>query len=523
MSSNDRRIRNLKLRQRSIYSSFALIKAFVENYDANTDATEVPVRLESLVVLWNDYNKVQSELESLDETTIEELLKQRTEMELSYHKVKGFLLSVNNPPPTSLANSRGAHVHASTLQVRLPDVKLPVFNGNLEHWLNFHDLYLSLVHSSQELSSIQKFYYLRSSLSGDALKLIQPIPISATNYTVAWNLLVEHFQNTTRLKSSYVDALFEFPTVKRESANELHSLVERFEANVRILQQLGEQTEAWDILLIRMLSSRLDSTTRRDWEEYSSTLQNVTFKQLTAFIQRRVNVLHSINHKVQEFTMSSSAKKPIVARPIASHGASQYNPRKCILCSEHHPLYMCSTFSKMSIEDKEKEIRRHQLCRNCLRRGHLSRECPSNNTCRRCKARHHTQLCDKESSNSSTLRACEVPPTRTTTSQASNEQPSTSASATYSQPASYSSTGRKHVRVILATAIVHVIDDNGTSHVARAFLASGSECCFASESFPQRLKVQRKKVSIVHPDRWYRPIDNASQAQILVYHTVSNQ
>ncbi|XP_062538320.1 uncharacterized protein LOC134206604 [Armigeres subalbatus] len=245
-----------------------------------------------------------------------------------------------------------------------------------------------------------------------------------------------------------------------------------------------------------MLSSRLDSTTRRDWEEYSSTLQNVTFKQLTAFIQRRVNVLQSINHKVQEFTMSSSAKKPIAARPIASHGASQYNPRKCILCSEHHPLYMCSTFSKMSIEDKEKEIRRHQLCRNCLRRGHLSRECPSNNTCRRCKARHHTQLCDKESSNS-TLRACEVPPTRTTTSQASNEQPSTSASATYSQPASYSSTGRKHVRVILATALVHVIDDNGTSHVARALLDSGSECCFASESFSQRLKVQRKKVSIL--------------------------
>lgn len=375
MSSTERRVRHLKLRLRSISASFFLIKNFVDHYEEEKDAPEVAVRLESLVDLWNDYLKVQTELESLDEASIEDQLKQRSDMESQYYRVKGFLLNKSPiAPPPSPALPPSAQPHAPSTHVRLPDVKLPVFNGSLEHWLNFHDLYISLVHSSQDLSSIQKFYYLRSSLSGEALKLIQTIPITATNYPVAWNLLVEHFQNTGRLKASYVDALFEFPTLKRESSVELHSLVEKFEANVRILQQLGEETNTWDILLVRMLSSRLDPTTRRDWEEHSSTLRAVTFKELTTFIQRRVNVIQSISHKAPDTSGPTSVKKLSNPRPFASHGASPVNGRKCILCPEQHPLYMCPTFSKMHVEDKEKEIRRHQLCRNCLRKGHMSRD-----------------------------------------------------------------------------------------------------------------------------------------------------
>ena len=230
--------------------------------------------------------------------------------------------------------------------MRLPDVKLPVFTGSMDSWLNFHDLFLSLVHSSADLSNIQKFYYLRSSLAGDALKLIQTITISANNYAVAWNLLETHYQNPARLKQTYVDALFEFSFLKRESAADLHSLVEKFEANVKVLRQLGEQTDCWDILLIRMLSSRLDFTTRRDWEEYASTQNNISFKTLTTFLQRRVTVLQTLQSRAIETPVLSSVKKPQSNRPVASHGAGQFNQRKCILYSSNHPLYLCSTFTR---------------------------------------------------------------------------------------------------------------------------------------------------------------------------------
>ncbi|XP_058827221.1 uncharacterized protein LOC131687185 [Topomyia yanbarensis] len=317
--STDRRIKGLKLRQRSLMTSFNAIANFVDDFDEERDAIEVPVRLESIIKLWADLNTVQSELESQDGVNLDEQLKMRTEFESAYYRTKGFLLAKNkNFVPSVSSSPSTSRGPSSSSQVRLPDVKLPVFSGNLDSWLNFHDLFVSLVHSSVELSNIQKFYYLRSSLLGEALKLIQTIPLSANNYMVAWNLLIEHFQNPARLKQSYVDALFEFPSLKRESALELHSLVEKFEANVKVLQQLGEKVQYWDILLLRMLSIRLDPTTRRDWEEFSTTKDAICFKDLTSFIQRRVTVLQNIQSSTVDVPISGQVKKPS-QRPVASN------------------------------------------------------------------------------------------------------------------------------------------------------------------------------------------------------------
>lgn len=375
--------------------------------------------------------------------------------------------------------------------MRLPDVKLPVFSGNLDNWMNFHDLFVSLVHSSHELSNIQKFYYLRSSLSGDALKLIQTIAITANNYLVAWSLLEDHYQNPARLKKSYVDSLFEFPSLKRESATELRSLVERFEANVKVLKQLGEKTEFWDVILIRMLSIRLDPTTRRDWEEFSSTQAAISFQDLTAFIQRRVTVLETIG-KSTECSTINNPKKPM-QRAIASHGAFQSGSRKCAICTEHHPLYQCTTFSKLAAEDKEKEIRQHQLCRNCLRKGHQARDCSSTSSCRHCRGRHHSLLCNGNSSSNSLKSSDNTQPKQQPT-KSSNEQPSVSLSATLENAPCFAATRYQRKTVLLATANIKLIDDNGTEHLARALLDSGSECCFMTQSFSQLVKGQRQKL-----------------------------
>lgn len=311
---------------------------------------------------------------------------------------------------------------------------------------------------------------------------------------MAWNLLVDHYQNPTILKQSYVDSLFEFPSLKRESASELHSLVEKFEANVRVLKQLGEKTEFWGILLIKMLSSRLDPTTRRDWEEYATSKDNVSFNDLTTFIQRRVNVLQTINKSTE--VLSQGAPKKSVSRSVASHGASQPNYRKCLVCSDHHPLYQCVVFSKMTLEDKEKDVRRHQLCRNCLRKGHQARECPSSSTCRKCRSRHHTQLCPGEthpaSANSRTVESAPPKPT----SAPIVEDPTRNSASAISEPVSCASSGQKRKSVLLATAVVTLIDDNGTEHFARALLDSGSECCFMVESLAQQIKAKRTKIQV---------------------------
>lgn len=153
---------------------------------------------------------------------------------------------------------------------------------------------------------------------------------------------------------------------------------------------------------------------------------------------------------------------------------------------------MCSSFSNMNVEEKEKEVRRHQLCRNCLRKGHFAKDCSSSSTCRKCRNRHHTQLCASEGSNSSKPKASE-----SNFPSHSAEQSSTpTVSATAIEPTSYTSAGKGSKNVLLATAVVVLIDDNGVKHAARALLGSGSERCFITEALSQSLVVRRKRISL---------------------------
>lgn len=132
--STDRKIKSLKVRQRSIITSLNLIRIFVDGYDEEHQADEVPVRLEHLTKLWSDYNEVQSELEMVDEAALETLLDERSKLETAYYRIKGFLLAHNKHAlneSLSPINQAPPQAFPSASQVRLPDVKLPVFDGKL--------------------------------------------------------------------------------------------------------------------------------------------------------------------------------------------------------------------------------------------------------------------------------------------------------------------------------------------------------------------------------------------------------
>ncbi|XP_065088783.1 uncharacterized protein LOC135710198 [Ochlerotatus camptorhynchus] len=89
--------------------------------------------------------------------------------------------------------------------------------------------------------------------------------------------------------------------------------------------------------------------------------------------------------------------------------------------------------------------------------------------------------------------AFEIP---ATTSYAKFGKPKAFVSASVTGPSSHASTGQARKGVLLATAVVKLVDDNGTEHVARALLGSGSECCFITESLLQVIKSQRTKISV---------------------------
>ncbi|XP_055605638.1 uncharacterized protein LOC129753814 [Uranotaenia lowii] len=383
--------------------------------------------------------------------------------------------------------------------VRLPQIKLKSFDGNIDEWLSFRDLFTSLIHWKTELPEIEKFHYLKGCLEGEAKALIDPLKITKANYQIAWDTLVKRYHNNKVLKKRQVQALFKLPTLGKESLVELRSLLEGFERIVQTLDQVVQVADYKDLLLIDLLSSRLDPGSRRAWEEASSANEQDTLKDLVEFVQRRIRILEALPIKSVEAKLdSSSGARKVPGQFRLGHNAIQSGGTRCPVCSASHWLHNCSTFQGMPVSQRETTIRNNDLCRNCLARGHQARDCTSKYSCRQCKGRHHTLVCFK-ANGKQPRRTPFVQEGGKSRDGGNSSTPSTdqAVSNTAANERVSSNTGRvKETRILLATAVVLIEGEGGVKCPARALLDSGSECNFMSEKLCQMLKVTRKSTDV---------------------------
>ena len=66
----------------------------------------------------------------------------------------------------------------------------------------------------------------------------------------------------------------------------------------------------------------------------------------------------------------------------------------CWVChgKEFHGVDQCVVFKSMSVEERCDTVRNLELCMNCLRKGHIARDCTRTWTCQQCKKKHHTSI-----------------------------------------------------------------------------------------------------------------------------------
>lgn len=164
------------------------------------------------------------------------------------------------------SNTSGHADISASVDAKLPKISLPKFSGEYMEWISFQDIYVSLVHCNPSLSKIQKFYYLKGTLSGEAASLIKTISATEANYYSAWSILKTRYHNKRMILDSLAKKLFNiqksdgtFQTIK--------TLLDTTQECVTSLKMLGIDTSTWDPLLIHIIGQKLDLQTRRDWEQ----------------------------------------------------------------------------------------------------------------------------------------------------------------------------------------------------------------------------------------------------------------
>jgi hypothetical protein len=120
------------------------------------------------------YNNVQDELEELGHDSN----KQNSVMKCSlteFIQTKMKELELSGSPELDVTTE-------PSVKVRLPQLSIPKFSGNLQDWVTFKDTFLSLVGDSITIPNIQKFHYLLSATNGDAKRVTQHISVSEQGF-----------------------------------------------------------------------------------------------------------------------------------------------------------------------------------------------------------------------------------------------------------------------------------------------------------------------------------------------------
>ncbi|XP_055629519.1 uncharacterized protein LOC129770600 [Toxorhynchites rutilus septentrionalis] len=484
-------------RLNDVQASFNDIWRFVEYYEENATVTDVDIRLEKVDELWEKFCDTLVEIRAHEDYLADEESydKDRQEFSDRYYRAKSFLVDKSKKLQGPMGLEQSVRMNDSVVygvdRVRLPQISLPSFNGDIDEWLSFRDLFTSLIHHKTELPEVEKFHYLKGCLQGEPKSLIDPLKITRANYQIAWDMLLKRFDNSKQLRKRQVQSLFKLPTLTKESVSELHILLEGFERVVKNLDQVIEPEDYKDLLLVHILTARLDPVTRRGWEEFSTSKEQDTLSDLTDFIRRRVQMLESLPSKsvdVKGPNPLQQFSKPRTAFTKTNYSSMQSFEGRCVACKGEHLLYQCQVFHRLEVAERDALLRTHSLCRNCFRVGHQAKDCKSKFSCRKCQGRHHTLVCFK------TEREGFMKGTVVAKGKESGSKASTSTQTANVSTKTVCTTQQFSSQVLLATAVVLMVDDSGQVFPARALLDSGSESNFISERLSQRMCVSRERV-----------------------------
>ena len=321
MSSEE--IKRLKRKLSGVKSQLTSLEKFLNSitHETNIETLDLESRLNQKVLpLSEKFESIQDAIEALIEDGSEDETANRDEranFDDRYYsicgKFKSLIKKINIESPVASTsdisqllndfqmnnrvgqigdtnNSSAQNINSArpTAHRHLPDIKIPVFSGNIENWLSFYDSFNSVIHNDKDLPTIQKFHYLKDSVTGDAANIIASLETTSENYTVAWELLKGRYHNKKIVIDNHVKALFDLKPISKEFS--IRRLCDIIQKHLRALQALSIDVDQWNFILIHLIRSKFNSYTIKKWEEFICDIDLPTPINMLDFLARRSQI-----------------------------------------------------------------------------------------------------------------------------------------------------------------------------------------------------------------------------------------
>ncbi|XP_076660602.1 uncharacterized protein LOC143363961 [Halictus rubicundus] len=380
------------------------------------DIDLIKMHLNGLIEFWKRFDDIQSELEALDENQEP----RRYEIQNEYYAIVVRANKIIEKAQPTLPQRRGTVESLATsvtapMAIKLPEMRLPSFDGNIEDWVSYFDTFKSTIDSNENLTPLQKLQYLRSTLHGKALKCISALNTTDANYYDAIELLKKKYDCPRRIILKHCDAIRDYPRLVKDTPEALDDLVNSVNQHLRALKNLGEDFTRCNGSLISMILSKVSSDTAWLWELTIKGKNMPSYTDLLDFLEKRASCAQTGPSSASavplrprpNFTSYPQSTRPSAnftshpqsTRPPArshafvtsktrqtadnkSKNASNFNetrpnsqPKECPICYGDHSTWGCEKFRGMTPEKRKFAVERAKLCTNCLHPGHSAQNC----------------------------------------------------------------------------------------------------------------------------------------------------
>lgn len=252
--------------------SMKIIKAksnFKKSPKDRITVSYLETRLEALEQQWNEFitnhRKIVCEIkrEELAKTSyyISDVYDQTEETYIEYKSLLRDTL-FNLKASLNLENKGGEQT-----AVKLPKISVPKFSGKYSEWVSFRDLFASLIHNNPKVDDVQKLHCLKGCVIGEAEQLLRHIPVTSDNYKVCWAQLENRYNNKRYLANNILKKLTTQKVLVSESASAIKQLLDTTKESLHALKGIGVDISTWDIIIIHLVSQKLDSESRKQWEQ----------------------------------------------------------------------------------------------------------------------------------------------------------------------------------------------------------------------------------------------------------------
>lgn len=406
-----------------------------------------------------DLNTIEAEFHAAQLKVLSPLSRADRKAELSvtlsferrFREIKCQFMAVHNHN-LGVKNNSDIKKQLSCVSAKLPKIEIKPFDGNIENWISFIQLFESLVHN-REMSNVEKLHYLLSSVKGTAYNIIKNFPLSDGSYPDAYNALHKYYNRKRQIAFTYYGKILNCESIKSKTSFELERVHRTFTETLSNLDKY--QLPDKNFMLFHLLWSKLDRYTREAFQLEFNSDEIPLYEDLLNFIEKTYRALDVSNIK-----SSSSHNIGISTNNFHKGKSSSYvvASQSCLCCAgKQHNLESCNKFLNLSVQSRFDFVKERKLCLLCFSPSHLVKGCRSGFKCEKCNYSHNSLL------------------------HFDSKQVNKSADENWNKNIVLTSTNKTD-NVLFGTAKVLVTDCDGNLKAVRVLLDCASASNFVSES-----------------------------------------